>query len=151
MHIKELQPPSVLLPLQHALIKPNFAFEIIRESGDPTFSEMKVEFGSTLAFHGTAFENVYSIIHNGFCSHMNKVSLLFFMFIDPGPDFPVWRGYISLNRSHCLHKFHVSSPRMETKPNGGECERDCGLRGHPSSTSPISRSWNDRFENPTKV
>lgn len=37
------------------------------------FLEHKAKHGSTLAYHGSAFENMHSIVNNGLQGHLNKV------------------------------------------------------------------------------
>ncbi len=59
----------------HKRMRPSYVFAYEREA-DASFVALKQQYGSEIAFHGTAFENVYSILHSGFCSHMNKVCLI---------------------------------------------------------------------------
>lgn len=39
---------------------------------ETAFDQLAAENGTRLAFHGTAMENVYSILHNGLASHLNE-------------------------------------------------------------------------------
>ena len=39
------------------------------------FERLREAHGSVFAFHGSAFENFHSILHNGFCNHMNRTKL----------------------------------------------------------------------------
>eukprot|EP00047_Mylnosiga_fluctuans_P011059 m.19405 g.19405 ORF g.19405 m.19405 type:complete len:295 (+) comp3436_c0_seq2:136-1020(+) len=69
-------PPAVAQAALKGHLKPTHVFAISRSSAsEEAFEQLKSAHGYEVAFHGTAFENVYSILHNGFCSHMNKTSL----------------------------------------------------------------------------
>lgn len=56
--------------------KANYIFEFIQnDEKSKKFDELKAIHGSTLAFHGTKFDNFYSILNIGLLNHLNKTSL----------------------------------------------------------------------------
>ncbi len=58
------------------LPKPNYIFELKHNNEEKTkkFESLKADFNVQHAFHGSRFENFYSIFNIGLLSHMNKVS-----------------------------------------------------------------------------
>jgi hypothetical protein len=57
------------------LPKPNYIFELKQNNEDKIkkFDTLKKDFNVQYAFHGSRFENFYSIFNIGLLSHMNKV------------------------------------------------------------------------------
>lgn len=54
---------------------PHFVFKLISPSARRArHNSLKDENGSFDAFHGTSFENLHSILHNGLVNNLNKVS-----------------------------------------------------------------------------
>jgi hypothetical protein len=60
-----------------ALPKPNYIFELKHNNEDKTkkFENLKNDFRAQYAFHGSRFENFYSIFNIGLLSHLNKVDI----------------------------------------------------------------------------
>ncbi len=53
--------------------RPDALVEVVYEDArDAAFAQLKAQYGTVLAFHGSPFDNFYSILHNGFCGHLNK-------------------------------------------------------------------------------
>lgn len=59
--------------------EPNYVFEIqYTDEKNKKFESFKQNNDVAYAFHGSRFENFYSILNIGLLSHFNKVSMLFF-------------------------------------------------------------------------
>lgn len=73
----QLEPVLAVQFARHPTMRPHAVFEIVYDSsaGSEAFVQEQATHGSEIAFHGTSFENIYSIVHHGFCTHMNKTAL----------------------------------------------------------------------------
>eukprot|EP01137_Pigoraptor_chileana_P034138 Opistho-2@26225 len=57
-------------------VTPDYVFAVIYpERTEEPFKRMAAEYGTQCGYHGSPFENFYSIVSNGLASHMNKTSL----------------------------------------------------------------------------
>lgn len=55
---------------------PSYIFEVVQnQAREDKFQELIDGRNTFYAYHGSRFDNFYSILHNGLNSHLNKVEL----------------------------------------------------------------------------
>eukprot|EP00039_Didymoeca_costata_P028845 m.22295 g.22295 ORF g.22295 m.22295 type:complete len:333 (-) comp7384_c0_seq1:71-1069(-) len=110
-------------------VRPKFVIELVHHNDfDPErqkFINLKEQYGSLIAYHGTALENMHSILRNGFLNHFNKTSLF-------GEG-----TYLSSDLSVCMG-FTRSAAAWEKSLLGSKltCVAVCEVIKHPSVKLP---------------
>lgn len=73
-HPDNIEKMGIVVPL-NSKNKPNYVVRIKDPRLPPGFSEQVTECGSSIGYHGTHTENIFSILQNGLSGHMSKRAL----------------------------------------------------------------------------
>jgi len=124
--------PKTVPEIQSQKIQPDFVVKVDRTTRTTSslFESSVAEYGSILAFHGSALENFYSIIHNGLTNHLTKPNNLFGEGIYFSKDLSVsiifapsglgWKKSFIGHRISCVAVAQIAlHPSVKSKMNPG--------------------------------